>query len=273
MTTTAAAIPRVRAPQFRFEDVPKHWFAGSAVATHVANGANLLFPHGERFFVRSVRHYGASSRTTRRSSRRCAPSSGRRGGTRGRTRSSSRVLEAQGYDLSKFLRVYERVAYGAIERVAPPELRLSATVACEHFTAIMAENALTMRMLDHAHPTMRDLLYWHAAEEIEHRTVAFDVLKRVNPSYALRLAGMAVSALLLGSFWAAGTITLLRQDGISLADARRQLRDLRAHGKRDSIGRKVFLRGILEYVRPGFDPRDKPLDHLATEWLASAGLA
>ena len=30
---------------------------GHALATHVVNGVNLLFPAGERFFVRSVRHF------------------------------------------------------------------------------------------------------------------------------------------------------------------------------------------------------------------------
>src|ERR1041384_8312887 len=40
-----------------FTSVPRHWMAGSATATAVANGVNLLFPHGERFFVRSVKHF------------------------------------------------------------------------------------------------------------------------------------------------------------------------------------------------------------------------
>ena len=38
-------------------DIPRHWFGGNALATHLVNGVNLLFPAGERFFVRSVRHY------------------------------------------------------------------------------------------------------------------------------------------------------------------------------------------------------------------------
>lgn len=39
------------------KDIPRHWFAGMATPTHVVNGVNLLFPAGERFFVRSVKHY------------------------------------------------------------------------------------------------------------------------------------------------------------------------------------------------------------------------
>ena len=48
---------RPRSPRFDFREVPRHWLASSGLATHIANGANLLFPSGERFFVRSVRHY------------------------------------------------------------------------------------------------------------------------------------------------------------------------------------------------------------------------
>src|SRR5262245_24420699 len=50
-----AITPRKIAPEFAA--VPKHWLGGFAVPTHIANGVNLLFPEGERFFVRSVYHY------------------------------------------------------------------------------------------------------------------------------------------------------------------------------------------------------------------------
>src|SRR5678815_3459984 len=51
------APPKPRSPGQSLEGVPRHWFGGNMVATHVANGVNLLFPAGERFFVRSVKHY------------------------------------------------------------------------------------------------------------------------------------------------------------------------------------------------------------------------
>jgi predicted metal-dependent hydrolase len=35
----------------------------------------------------------------------------------------------------------------------------------------------------------------------------------------------------------------------------------------------VFLRGITEYLRPGFHPSQKDLDGLAESYLASAGIA
>ena len=52
---TTPIVPRD--PDVDLTKVPRHWLFGNATATAIANGVNLLFPHGERFFVRSVKHY------------------------------------------------------------------------------------------------------------------------------------------------------------------------------------------------------------------------
>ena len=56
-TKTERPSITVRKPSFPFATVPRHWVAGSAFASAMANGLNLVFPLGERFFVRSVRAY------------------------------------------------------------------------------------------------------------------------------------------------------------------------------------------------------------------------
>ena len=268
--TEQPRVPRPRSPGVDLDaPVPRHWFGGNAVATQIANGVNLLFPAGERFFVRSVNHYldAVDDPLLRAQIKGFFGQEGRH------AREHERVfamLEGQGYDVARFLRVYERIAYGALEKIAPPALRLSATAACEHFTAIMAENALSRGILDRAHPAMRALFLWHAAEEIEHRAVAFDVLRRVSPSYGLRVAGMAVSATLLAGFWAAATLTLLLQErDVPRARLREDWRAARATRRQ----RAVFLPGIREYLRPGFHPSQKDTDRLASAYLASVGLA
>jgi predicted metal-dependent hydrolase len=275
-TTTSPSIPRPRSPQFRFDEVPRHWFAGSPLATHIANGANLLFPAGERFFVRSVRHYVKAIEGDPVLMEQVRGFFGQEGRHANTHEKQFAYLEAQGYRLDGFARVYEAVAYGAVERIAPPELRLAATVAAEHFTAIMAENAFRMRLLDAAHPVMRDFLLWHAAEEIEHRAVAFDVLQKVNPSYALRMAGLAVATIMLAGFWTAGTIVLLRQEKLGV---RRLLREMKAFGdaRKDAGGKtisdSVFRRGIREYVRRDFHPLQNATDRYAAEFLAGPAMA
>ena len=246
--------------------VPRHWFGGDPVATHIANGVNMLFPAGERFFVRSVNHYldRIDDPGLRAQVRGFFGQEGRH--AKAHDDFNDR-LRAQGYRIDRFLAMYERIGRDVLERLAPPPLRLAATAAAEHFTAIMAENALTRGVLERADPTMRQLLSWHAAEEIEHKAVAFDVLRAVNPSYALRMAGLAYATVSLTSFWILGATTLLRQDGLTRRDVRRRLREMRDE---NPIVRNVFARGIREYMRRDFHPDDNDNYHLARAYLAGA---
>jgi predicted metal-dependent hydrolase len=270
---TAPRVPRVRNPGVDVHGVPPHWFGGSVVATHVANGVNLLFPAGERFFVRSVRHYldGIGDETLRARVRGFFGQEGRHAKEHDEY---NRILASQGYDVDRFLRLYERIAYGFIERVSPPPLRLAATAACEHFTAILAENALRQRFLDVADERMRALLLWHACEEIEHRDVAYDVLQEVDPSYGLRVAGLALGGACLAGFWAAGTLHLLAQERKQHGTRAlfRGWRELRAHRASFSGRKPIFLDGIKQYLRRDFHPSQNDLDSLADEYLAATGL-
>jgi len=116
---------------------------------------------------------------------------------------------------------------------------------------------------------MQELLAWHAAEEIEHKAVAFDVLRTVDPSYAWRIAGLVYSTVMLGGFWFWATTMLLRQEKLGW---RETLRQLRAMQKQDPVVRRVFLRGIRQYLRRDFHPHDNANEHLARDWFAAHGL-
>lgn len=273
-STQQSDPPTPRTPRLAFSRVPKHWFAGSAAATQVANGVNLLFPAGERFFVRSVRHYLDQLEDPKL----VAQVRGFFGQEGRHAQAHERffdTLRDQGYDIDAILEPYEALAYGRIEPATSPAIRLAVTVALEHFTAILAEDALIGGSLTHADPVMRQLLEWHAVEELEHKSVAFDVLRAVNPSYALRITGLALATMALGAFWIQATRALLAQDSLSLRDCARELDKMRK-GAKDAgdsrvpkpIFRRVFVRGIREYLRPGFHPAGKNHDRFIAETLA-----
>ena len=78
-----------------------------------------------------------------------------------------------GYDLSKLeAQVEKRLAITARR---PPIVSLAATMALEHFTAILAHQLLANpRHLAGAEQETADLWRWHAVEEIEHKGVAYD---------------------------------------------------------------------------------------------------
>jgi hypothetical protein len=260
-----------RSPQFEYEGVPRYWFAGNPIGTHIANGANLLFPSGERFFVRSVRHYlpAIDDPALREQVQGFCAQEARHGAAHQR---QFDVMRAQGYDPDGFLRVYEWLAWRVLEPAFSPAMRLSVTVALEHYTAIMAEGALGYGGIDGAHPKMEALLKWHACEEIEHKAVAFDVLARVAPSYGLRMAGMAVATAGLLGFWTGAVLHLLWQD--YRAGRRVTFRQLREARRRNrSLLRDVFFAGLRRYVSRDFHPMQHDDAHLAREYLARVGLS
>ena len=268
------AAPKVRNPGANLEGVPRHWFGGNMVATHVANGVNLLFPAGERFFVRSVKHY-LDQLGDEHLKERVRGFFGQEGRHAKEHDVFNRILQEHGYDVDRFLALYEKIAYGIIEKSTPPHIRLAATAACEHFTAILAENALRMRFLDVADSRMRALLLWHASEEIEHRDVAYDVLMAIDPRYSTRAIGMAIGSACLASFWLAASLHLLEQerkkDGLGVIA--KHFRDLRKHRRTFGNRKPVFAPGIREYLKRDFHPSKNEIDDLAREYLAQAGLA
>lgn len=255
---------------FDSETIPKHWLAGNKFATHVSNGVNVLFPQGERFFVRSVKRFEETIKDPelREQVRGFYAQEGRH------AREHERYLDVmreQGFELGPFLTAFGK-AIRFFEDRLPPELGLATTAAAEHFTAIMAASAFGSGDLELAHPVMRDLLKWHAAEEIEHKSVAFDVLMEVDPRYRVRVAGLLFATVFLAAWWTFGAFTLMRQDGVTWASAARDLAAMQELRKEQdlyepSIGRDVFGAGIRAYLKRDFHPWDVDDLHLAADYL------
>lgn len=250
-----------------FTSVPRAWVAGNPAATHISNGINLLFPHGERFFVRSVKHFldQIDDPTLRAQIKGFFGQEGRHAHAHDEFNA---VLRAQGYEIDRFLDMYKRIT-DWLEARTPPKLRLAVTAAAEHFTATLAEGAFRQHVLEACDPRMQQLLAWHAAEEIEHKAVAFDVLQRIDPSYALRVAGLIYATITLAGFWFLGARMLLRQEGLS---ARATLRQLRTLPRRNPVIRRVFGGGIRQYLRRDFHPDDIDNRGLAKAWFAAHGM-
>src|SRR5581483_5823835 len=92
--------------------------------------------------------------------------------------------------------------------------RLAFFAGMEHFTAIVGQWLLDADALDRAgmHPVMLDLLRWHGAEEVEHRSVLFDVFEHIDGSYARRARTSAIGGFGLLATWMITADYLMRQD-------------------------------------------------------------
>lgn len=233
------------------ETIPTHWFAGNPVLTHFFNGLNLLFPEGERFFIDSVREHLPAVRDPElvRQARGFFGQEGRHAHEHERY---FEVLRSQGYEIDRFLTRFSGFVH-RIARWTPASLRLSVTAAAEHYTATFAEMALDdERLARDVHPAMLQLIWWHAAEEVEHRNVAFDVLQATRPSYLLRIAGFLFASLDLWFWTWSGSRMLMRQDGLTRAQRRAARREARI---RDGghTGQRL-LQMIRAYLQRDFHP-------------------
>ncbi|HSD90256.1 MAG TPA: metal-dependent hydrolase [Kofleriaceae bacterium] len=261
------SIPVPRELDVDLTQVPRHWLAGNAAATAISNGINMLFPHGERFFVRSVKYY--LDQIEEPVLRDQVKAFFKQEGHHAKAHDDfNAVLRTQGFEIDAFLERYRRITAWVEARV-PAKLNLAGTAAAEHYTAILADGAFTKGVLDTLHPVMQQLLAWHAAEEIEHKSVAFDVLHEIDPSYALRVAGLAYATVMLGMFWAWATTMLLRQEKLGFFGTLRELRKMR---QGDPIIQRVFIAGIRQYIRRDFHPRNNANEGLAARWFAERGL-
>lgn len=252
----------VRNPGLDFDAaIPRHWLGGNPIATHFFNGLNLVFPDGERFFIKAVTdHVGRIDDPALRQQ-----VSGFFGQEARHAHEHERyfdVLRSQDYRIDRFLERF-RAFSRACNRWLPRGLRLSMTAGAEHWTATFGAMALEDEFLiEHAHPTMRNLILWHATEEIEHKAVAYDVYQSCRGSWLLRIAGYALATLILFGWTLAGTRLLLRQDDLpreTLRDARRSLRRLD-----DGAGLRRILASVAAYLKPGFHPNqtdELPLAH------------
>jgi len=263
------AIP-IRDPRIAFDaGIPRHWLGGFVPATHFFNGMNLVFPGGERFFIGAVRDGTRGVRDPRLLAQ-----------VRGFTGQEGRhaheheryfdVLRAQGYEIDRFLARFARFC-AWLERRLPAPLRLAMTAGAEHWTATFGAHALAAELIQRdAHPVMRRLIVWHAAEEIEHKAVAFDVLRAAHPGYALRSAGYLLATLALFGWALAGTRMLVRQDRPARGLLRRQRRELR----RLDGGRlpRMLLAAGARYLRPAFHPNQSDELALAHARLAELGI-
>ncbi len=264
----------VRDPGFAFDaSIPRHWLADNPIATHFFNGLNLVFPDGERCFIRAVSDHASEIRDPALREQ-VSAFFGQEARHAAEHERYFDTLREQGYEIDRFLGRFGRLARLS-NRHLPRSLRLAMTAGAEHWTAVFGAQALEDELLlKRAHPTLRNLILWHATEEIEHKAVAFDVFieayGRGPLGWLLRMVGYGAATVILFGWTIAGTRMLLRQDDLRRNDVDRARRELRTHHRWANL--KATLRAAASYLRPGFHPNETDELGLAHARLAEFGI-
>ena len=271
MPQTSAPDRKVPTRRISFEEslqeLPRHFAAdGDLILSHLASALSSVFPDGEDFFVRSVRHY--RDRITDPDLKRQVAGFIGQEATHGREhRALNDRLAQLGYPTKTFERLTRR-GLALRERVAPPIANLAATAALEHFTATFAQLLLSSddtRAL-FGHEEIRNLFLWHALEESEHKAVAFDVYKAMGGSERLRVWTMRF----LTYGFIAGTAFQMLVSLARDASAYRPgaLRASWRRFRRSPIMQAHLWHQLRDYNRPDFHPDDHDTTELVERWRA-----
>mgnify|MGYP003575497619 CR=1 FL=1 len=241
---------------FRDGGAARWWLNDDPVATAFYNALSVTFPQGERFFMDSVRRFRGEA-TGELAEQITAFTRQEAMHTREHL-AFNRLAADHGYDVAAMeARTHARLQFA---RSRTPLLQLAATVALEHFTAILAHALLAdPRHLEGAEPRVANLWRWHAIEEVEHKSVAFDAFRlaaRRLPAirrWHIRFWAMTVATILLFRVVAGNMGDFLRQDGIGRGRALGG--SLRLLWIRPGLLRRILL-PYLSWFRPGFHPWD-----------------
>lgn len=239
---------------FALPDELAPWaYADNATATLFLAMLSAAFPPGEDFFVRSVVAFRDRVRDE-----------GLRARVAGFT--AQEVIHSREHDRLNEVFVRRGFPVGVPEKAIATALRvlertsarqqLACTALMEHFTAVLAEDILsTDEFRERVHADIAELWLWHALEELEHKSVTYEVYEVIGTSQRERDRAVPLVLGTVGVAALFGWAYLLVQQGIWRRPA-----DLR-EGWRLMFGRDQFLRRVLGRMPVFNHPRFHPDRH------------
>ena len=243
------------------------WCGGEAFRTHYMNALSMSFPVGEQFFIDSVKK-GVETLPAELQRDWADDLRGFVG-----QEATHRFLHAQfNAELERqgLRNHWQRWAAWRIEhgKDMHPVNHVAVTAAYEHFTAVMAAGLLTHpQWLARTPPELVLLWRWHAVEESEHKTVAFDLYRAMGGSERRRILWFLYIAVQFLFESSAQTFINLWHAGLWW-QPRTWWGAARYLFGRDGLWWAHFG-PLMRYLRPGFHPDQLASPEQAAQWLAS----
>lgn len=252
---------------FKLDQVPRFWFGGDPFRTRMFDALSLTFPDGERYFIESVRLF--KEQITDPDLKNRVADFIRQEAQHGIAHEKmNQVMRDQGMPVDQFIQMLNKIFKFELSKRSP-QYNIAMTAAAEHLTALMAETFYSQKKtLKDAHPYVRSLLAWHAIEEMEHRDVAFDVMKQVgNVPESTRKFALAFTTFMMLNFTIYRANIMLKYDGFS----RLERIKMTVKGLPWFLGKNGMLTTMksqyLDWFKPDFHPSQHPVIHQYQTWL------
>ncbi|MBC2641084.1 MULTISPECIES: metal-dependent hydrolase [unclassified Rhodococcus (in: high G+C Gram-positive bacteria)] len=278
---------QARNVEFDWSNLPMHWIPGDPFSTHVLNVLHLLLPAGEEWFVETFKEALPLIEDEQLRD----DVVGFIGQEAMHSNAHTGVLvhlKEKGLDPTPFT---EQMEWTFSKILGPRPLtglreknylieRLAVIAAIEHITAFLGDWVLNADGLDRAgmHPTMLDLLRWHGAEEVEHRSVAYDVMRYFDKRESRRIRTQVIVTPVIVWLWVRGTRFLMRNDPeLAQWSAHRRkphLTDFFAAGKRGTLPTaRELAKRMSTYFTRTYHPSNEGSTAQAVKYLASSPAA
>ncbi len=286
---------KARQVQFDLSNSPLEWIPNDMFSSHVINGINLILPAGEFWFCRVFNK--ALPYVTDPILREDVKGFIRQEAIHARAHlQGQEFLQNHGVDTTQATK-WMNLLFSQILGEAPLGLdvlkikalekrwlvlRVGGIAAIEHFTGALGQWALDNKTWDLADPVVADLFRWHLAEEVEHRSVAFDLFEHLcKTELGFYVSRQALMALIYPLFIYIVAMTgrhLARQDQAPVSVKMGRLSLVRLLIEFERVGRKTqnvptltyITQAMLRWISPKFDPEHEGDTQQALDYFAKS---
>lgn len=223
--------------------------------TQFFNTLSIFFPAGERFFIQSVRNYGAEI-TDKELKEQISAFIGQEGFHTREHISYNDALVDAGMPIEAMDKIVVEIL--EVGKKFPRSFQLAVTTALEHLTAALGDMLLKNEelLLEGADERFAAIWKWHAIEETEHKAVCFDVYEKTVGTglnaYAQRAAAFVVANAIFWSVFFPFYAVMLNKSG-ALTDVKGLVKMANLLVGKPGIMRKM-LPDWMDFFRPNFHP-------------------
>ena len=215
-----------RKVKFEWQDTPVDWIPEQPFISYFINEINMILPAGEFWFCRLYNKVLPQIQDPKLKEDVQAFIRQEAMHAQAHNSANKEYLTVRNINIQRNLNVMDFL-FGELLADAPLGLkvpkvlehqwdlfRLGIVATVEHMTCVLGKYVLYNNEWEKlgADASMLDLVKWHGAEEIEHRTVAFDLYRHLGGGYIARYyLSVVVIAAVLG-LWVDGAAQIMKQD-------------------------------------------------------------
>jgi predicted metal-dependent hydrolase len=251
-----------RKVDFKFSpQMSRYWNEGDPVRTHFANAYSVLLPAYERFFIGLI----SQSRAMLSNPQLKADATAfcrQEGGHAVMHARYNQWLVGLGYTFAPGAEKVQEAILGFMRRFFSMRFLLAITAAGELVTTAMARQFLSEPQLGRhpSDPVVYELWKWHALEELEHKSVCFEIYQSLGGGVWMRRAALVFIVPQIILFTAFLQLRFFIKDGLFFQRRKLKKQSLASDDREEFSS--MLWNECLEYFSSDFHPNQVDDSHL-----------